>query len=335
MERVAVIGASGAVGSEIIRILEKRNFPLKSLRCFTSSRSVGKSILFRGEPIPFELLTQDALQEIDLAFFAAGSSTSKEWIPRAKNTLCIDSSSAFRKVAPLIIPEINFDAMNNHRGLLCSPNCVATVLLMPLAPLHRKFKVKRIVMSTYQAASGAGAYLVKHLQEETLAHLQGTTIAGPLPFPYAFNLYPHNSELMDSGYVDEEIKIVDETRKILGDDSIQLSATCVRVPVLRAHSISVNVEFHNPFSLAEATSLIQAMPGVRLFEDREKNRFPTPLDATNQDDIFVGRLRVDPSQANTLEFWAVGDQLLKGAALNAVQIAEMAKQQLTTSSSQS
>jgi len=306
MERVAVIGASGAVGSEIVRILEKRNFPMRSLRCFTRLRP----------------LTQEALNEIDLAFFAAGSAVSKQWIPLANNTLCIDSSSAFRNSVPLIIPEINADAMNNHRGVIASPNCVATVLLMPLAPLHRQFQAKRIVMSTYQAASGAGAYLVKHLQDETLATLNGTSIPPILPFPYAFNLYPHNSELTNSGYVDEEIKILDETRKILGDDSIMLSATCVRVPVLRAHSIAVNVEFRKPFTLAEATELIRSMPGVVLFEDREKNRFATPHDASNRDEIFVGRLRIDPSQPNTLEFWAVGDQLLKGAALNAVQIAE-------------
>ncbi len=327
MERVAVIGASGAVGSEIVRILDERKFPLTSLRCFTSSRSIGQTITFREKQIPFELLTEDALQQTDLAFFAAGSAVSKQWIPLAKNTLCVDSSSAFRKTAPLIIPEINEDAMNGHNGLLCSPNCVATVLLMPLAPLHREFQAKRIVMSTYQAASGAGAYLVKHLKDETQAHLNGLSIPGPLPFPYAFNLYPHNSELTASGYVDEELKVRDETRKILDCDSIQLSATCVRVPVLRAHSISVNVEFHKPFTLEQATELIKAMPGVILFEDREKNRFPTPHDASHRDEIFVGRLRMDPSQPNTLEFWAVGDQLLKGAALNAVQIAEKLKQQ--------
>jgi aspartate-semialdehyde dehydrogenase len=324
MERVAVIGASGAVGREIVRILQERKFPLKQLRCFTSSRSVGGSILFQDQQIPFESLTKEALRQIDLAFFAAGSTISKEWIPQVGNALCIDSSSAFRKTAPLIIPEINADAMKLHTGLICSPNCVATVLLMPLAPLHRHFKTKRIVMSTYQAASGAGASLVKHLQAETLAHLNGISIPSPLPFPYAFNLYPHDSELADSGYVDEESKILDETRKILEDESIQLSATCVRVPVLRAHSISVNVEFHNPFTLAQATDLIKLMPGVKFFEDREKNRFATPHDASHRDEIYVGRLRIDPSQPNTLEFWAVGDQLLKGAALNAVQIAETA-----------
>ncbi len=321
MERVAVIGASGAVGTEIVQTLQKRNFPLSSLRCFTSPRSIGQSITFGDEQIPFEQLTPDVFDQIDIAFFAAGSAISKEWIPLAKNTLCIDSSSAFRKEVPLVIPEINAEAMIGHR-VIASPNCVATVLLMPLAPLHRLFQAKRIVLSTYQAASGGGASLVKHLHDETRAHLNGETIASMLPHPYAFNLYPHNSALFPSGYVDEEIKVRDETRKILGDETIALSATCVRVPVLRSHSISANIEFKKPFELEQAIEAIRSAPGVNYFEDRAKNRFPTPADANLKDEILVGRLRIDESQPNTLEFWAVGDQLLKGAALNAVQIAE-------------
>jgi aspartate-semialdehyde dehydrogenase len=321
MKRVAVVGASGAVGSEIIRCLEKRNFPLDSLRCFTSPRSVGQSVSYNGTQIPFEPLTQEALDACDLVFMAAGSSVSKEWIPKIHQAFCIDSSSAFRKQVPLIIPEINADAMRGHR-IVSSPNCVATVLLMPLAPLHKLFKAKRIILSSYQAASGAGAYLVKHLKEETKAHLAGLSIPSPLAHPYAFNLYTHNSPLFDCGYVDEEIKVGEETRKILGDNSIALSATCVRVPVLRSHSISANIEFRNPFKLEEAIEAIRSMPGVIYFEDRLTNRFATPFDTNNKDEIFVGRLRIDKTQPNTLELWAVGDQLLKGAALNAVQIAE-------------
>ncbi len=317
--QIAVIGASGAVGSEIIKLLETRNFPVKTLRCFASLGSLGKTIPFRGGKIPLEVLEP---LNVDIAFFAAGSSISKEWIPKT-NALCIDSSSAFREKAPLIIPEINRHAMKNHNNIIASPNCAATILSMPLAPLHRLYKTKRIIVSTYQAASGAGAHLVKHLQEETLAKLQGQNFSTMLPYPYAFNVFPHTSELDKSGYVGEELKMLHETRKILEDSAIALSATCVRVPVLRAHSISANVEFHHPFELDEAIAAVKAMPGVILFEDRAKNRFPTPFDATGCDEIFCGRFRIDPSQPNTLEFWAVGDQLLKGAALNAVQIAEV------------
>ncbi|HEX2582851.1 MAG TPA: aspartate-semialdehyde dehydrogenase [Chlamydiales bacterium] len=316
--RIAVIGASGAVGSEIIKLLETRNFPVKTLRCFASSRSLGKTVSFRGEKIPLEVLEPI---HVDLAFFAAGSSISKEWIPKTQ-ALCIDSSSAFRETAPLIIPEINAHALKNHTNIVASPNCAATILLMPLAPLHKLYKAKRIVVSTYQAASGAGVHLMNHLQEETLAKLQGRSFATALAYPYAFNVFPHPSELDKSGYVGEELKMRHETRKILEDPTIALSATCVRVPVLRAHSVSANVEFHSPFDLEEAIAAVQATAGVLLFEDRAKNRFPTPFDATGRDEIFCGRFRIDPSQPNTLEFWAVGDQLLKGAALNAVQIAE-------------
>lgn len=313
---VAVIGATGAVGQEIVRLLIERKFPLHNLRLFSSSKSVGKII----HSIPVEPL--EDLKNIDLAFFAAGSSVSKEWIPKM-NCLCIDSSSAFRATDPLIIPEINPHAIKGHRGILCSPNCTATVLLMPLFSLHRRFGVKRIVTSTYQAASGAGAQLVHQLQEETRAHLENRSYPNTLPFPYAFNLYPHNSSLHESGYVDEEIKMRFETRKILEDETIQLSATCVRVPVLRAHSVSANVEFKRPFSLEDVYQTLQDVPGIKVFENRQTNRFPTPLDVTGKNEVYCGRFRLDPSQPNTLEFWSVGDQLLKGAALNAVQIAEL------------
>jgi aspartate-semialdehyde dehydrogenase len=316
--KIAVIGASGAVGNEIVRLLETRNFPVKMLRCFATPRSLGKTISFRGQQIPLEILEH---LDVDLAFFAAGSAISKEWIPKT-NALCIDSSSAFRETVPLVIPEINAHAMKNHSNVIASPNCAATILLMPLAPLHRLYQVKRIVVSTYQAASGAGAHLVKYLEEETRAKLLGQYFPTTLPYPYAFNLFPHTSELHANGYVGEELKMLHETRKILEDPTIALSATCVRVPILRAHSVSANIEFRRPFELNEAIAAVKAMPGVILFEDRSKNRFPTPFDATGRNEIFCGRFRIDPSQPNTLEFWAVGDQLLKGAALNAVQIAE-------------
>lgn len=323
MQTVAIIGVTGAVGQEILRLLDERSFPLHSLRCFASPRSLGQTVLFKQERLPVEKL--ESLKNIDLAFFCAGSSLSKEWKSKA-DCLVIDSSSAFRMdpSVPLIIPEINAHAIRGN--WIASPNCAATVLLMPLFPLHQKFRVKRIVASTYQAASGAGAHLLKELQEETKAYLEEKPYAHHLPFPYAFNLYPHNSRLDSSGYVEEEIKMRDETRKILEDLSIQLSATCVRVPVLRAHSVSANIEFHHSFSLAEIEDSLKNTKGVQFFENRSQNRFATPLDATGKDDIFCGRVRMDPSQPNTLEFWSVGDQLRKGAALNAVQIAETVKQ---------
>lgn len=312
-QRVAIIGATGAVGQEIVRLLIERNFPYQQIRLFASAKSAGKTI----HSIPVETL--HSLDGIDLAFFAAGSAISKEWIPKAP-CVCIDSSSAYRGSAPLIIPEINAHAMKGN--LLSSPNCAATILLMPLFSLHRLFRVKRIVVSTYQAASGAGAHLLRELQEETRAFLEHRPYRHTLPFPYAFNLYPHNSPLTASGYVEEELKIGNETRKILEDDSIRVSATCVRVPVLRAHSVAANVEFHNSFSLEQVYSALENVPGLKVFEDRNANRFATPLDTTGKNEVFCGRFRIDPSQPNTLEFWAVGDQLLKGAALNAVQIAE-------------
>jgi aspartate-semialdehyde dehydrogenase len=321
MKTVGVIGASGAVGREIVRQLELRAFPLEELRLFASEKSLGKTLPFKSESILLEKLDFAALQDLDLAFFCAGSSVSREWIPKAKGFV-IDSSSAFRSEFPLIIPEINAHAIGNSRAI-ASPNCTATVLLMTLFKLHRLFKAKRIVASTYQAASGGGAALLQHLEEETRAHLEGRPHPPLFPFPYAFNVYPHNSSLLPSGYVEEEMKLADETRKILEDPNIQVSATCVRVPVLRAHSISANVEFHRPFRIEEIYEALEGVEGLAVFEDRRLNRFATPAEAVGKNDIFCGRFRIDPSQPNTLEFWAVGDQLLKGAALNAVQIGEL------------
>lgn len=322
MKTIAIVGATGAVGQEILRLLEERKFPLSSLRCFASHRSLGKKIRFCGEEIALE--TIDALKQSDLSFFCAGSAVSKEWISKV-DSFVVDSSSAFRMnpEVPLIIPEINAHALTRCKRLASSPNCAATILLMPLYSLHRKFKAKRIVASTYQAASGAGAFLLRELQEETKAVLENRSYPHSLPFPYAFNLYPHNSRLDASGYVEEEIKMEAETKKILEDDQIRVSATCIRVPVLRAHSVSANVEFHSSFTLDEIYETLRSVPGIKLFEDRSQNRFPTPFDATGKDEVLCGRFRIDPSQPNTLEFWAVGDQLRKGAALNAVQIAEL------------
>jgi aspartate-semialdehyde dehydrogenase len=328
----AIIGATGAVGEQILHLLEKRAFPVQNLTCFASPGSVGKTVLFRGRSIPIQTLSERSFDDVDLAFFCAGASVSRQYVPIARRakTFVVDSSSAFRQESdvPLVIPEINAHALQSAKGLAASPNCAATMLLMPLYPLHRLYRVKRIVAATYQAASGAGARLMRDLLEETKAYLEGKFDPHSTSVPYAFNLFPHNSELHENGYVEEECKMLFETRKILEDESIQLSATCVRVPVLRAHSIAANVEFHRPVSIREAESAIASMPGVRLFQDRSKNRFPTPRDASGIDEVLCGRLRIDAGQPNTLEFWSVGDQLLKGAALNAVQIAELVEELL-------
>jgi aspartate-semialdehyde dehydrogenase len=324
---ISIIGATGAVGQQILELLSQRRFPLRQLRCFASPQSAGKTIRFQNQDILLETLHPGCFSQTDLAFFCAGSSISKAWIPEAKSAkaFIIDSSSALRMLTevPLIIPEINAHAIHRHQGIVASPNCAATILLMPLFSLHRLYRAKRIVTSTYQAASGAGAHLLRELQAETRAFLDNRPYPHLLPHPYAFNLYPHNSALRENGYVEEEIKMAEETRKILEDETIQVSATCVRVPVLRAHSVSANVEFHSPFSLEEVYEALQKVPGLKVFEDRAQNRFATPVDVTGKDEVYCGRFRIDPTQPNTLEFWAVGDQLLKGAALNAVQIGEL------------
>ncbi len=326
--QIALIGATGAVGKEILRLLEERNFPVAALRCFASPRSLGKKIAFRGEEIPLEVLGPGSFKEINIVFLCAGRKISAEFAPLAvqEGALAIDSSSYFRgnPHVPLIIPEINPEALEDHEGIIASPNCVTTIMLMALAPLHRRCPIKRIVAATYQAASGAGQAAMEELEQETLAHLENRPFERTvMPHPYAFNLFTHNSPLTDSGYVEEEIKMLDETRKILNDPNIRVTATCVRVPVLRAHSEALNVEFSAPFSKEEAYEILKTAPGLTLLEDRSKNRFPMPIDATGKDPVYCGRIREDKTQPNTLELWVVGDQLLKGAALNAIQIAEL------------
>jgi aspartate-semialdehyde dehydrogenase len=314
MKHVAIIGATGVVGREVVRLLLERGFPCHTLSCFASERSAGKTV----HSVPVQVLHDRAFETVDLAFFCAGSGISRQYIPLAlrSGAHVIDSSSAYRTDPhiPLCIPELNGDLIHHHR-LIASPNCVASILLMILAPLHQLFRAKRVILTTYQAASGGGATLMQRLYDETRTFLHG---ALPSPSPYAFNLFLHDSRLHEDLYVEEERKIQFEVCKILQDESIRVSATCVRVPVLRAHSLSANVEFHQLPNLAQAQIALQAMPGVCYWHDR----FPTPHDATGKPDVFCGRLRIDRSHSHALEFWAVGDQLLKGAALNAVQIAE-------------
>jgi aspartate-semialdehyde dehydrogenase len=327
--QVAIVGVTGAVGQEMLRVLERRTFPVSALRGFASPRSSGKTFTFRGEEIAIEQLQTGCFKDRDIVLFSAGKKISLEQAALASQAgaLVIDNSSAFRSdpKVPLIIPEINPEAFKKHQGIVSCPNCSTAIALMALAPLHKKARIRRIVAATYQAASGAGAKAMEELTEETRAHLEGRTFARTaMPFPYAFNLFIHNSPLNENGYVDEELKMVNETRKILEDSSIQVTATCVRVPVLRAHSIALNVEFHSPISREEAYAILRKSPGIRVLEELGVNRFPMPLDASGQDHVLCGRIREDISQPNTLELWVVGDQLLKGAALNSVQIAELA-----------
>ncbi len=326
--RLAIVGATGAVGNELLRVLEKRKFPIEELRLFASPRSCGKEIFFQGKAFSLQTLSEKAFDGIDLAIFSAGSKVAREWAPCAakKGVKVIDNSSAFRMDAdvPLIIPEINPHALKEEHNIISSPNCSAAIMLMAVAPLHRRFKAVRIVAATYQAASGAGYQAMKELEEETRAHLECLPYTrSVMPHPYAFNLFPHNSPLEENGYVEEELKMLHETRKILEDDQIWINATCVRVPVLRAHSEALNITFSQPVSVEEAYEILKAAPGVTILEDRERNRFPMPSDASGQDNVFCGRIRKDFSFPNTLDLWVVGDQLLKGAALNAVQIAEL------------
>jgi aspartate-semialdehyde dehydrogenase len=325
---IAIIGATGAVGQEMLRVLEQRHFPVKEIHCFASPQSVGKTLLFKGKPVPARQLSDNCFQGIDIALFSAGKKISLTYAPLAVKAGClvVDNSSAYRMdpKVPLVIPEINAHALENHSGIISSPNCTATVMLMAIAPLHRQFKIRRIVMATYQAASGAGQKAMLELQEESRALLENRAfIRTAMPFPYAFNLFAHNAPMTSSGYNEEEIKVVEEARKILEEPELRIAVTCVRVPVLRAHSEALNVEFENPITAAQAKEILQKAPGVTVLEDWEQNRFPMPIDASGKDDIFVGRIRQDLSNPNTLDLWAVGDQLLKGAALNAVQIAEM------------
>jgi len=324
---IAIIGATGAVGQEMLRLLEQRQFPVKEIHCFASPQSAGKAVLFKGRQILIEQLHPACFQGMDIALFSAGKKISLTYGPLAVQAGClvVDNSSAFRMdpSVPLVIPEINVHALHSHAGIISSPNCTATVMLMALAPLHQKFKIRRIVAATYQAASGAGQRAVVELQEESRAILEGRPFQRTaMPFPYAFNLFPHNAPMTSSGYNEEEIKVIEEVRKILEEPELRIAVTCVRVPVLRAHSEALNVEFENPITPQLAKEVLGKAPGVKVLEDWDNNRFPMPIDASGQDEIFVGRIRQDLSNPHTLDLWAVGDQLLKGAALNAIQIVE-------------
>jgi len=328
---VAIVGATGAVGVELIRCLEERRFPLAELRLFASARSAGKTLLFRGEPLAVRELEEDSFRGVDIALFSAGGGTSKRFAPLAveQGAVVVDNSSAFRmdKAVPLVVPEINPEAARAHRGIIANPNCSTIIAITPLWPVHRINRLRRMIVSTYQAASGAGAAAMEELRESTRAYLDGRSYENKvLPHPYAFNLFSHNARIdPESGYNEEETKVIRETHKIYGDDSIRIAATCVRVPVLRAHSIAINFECERPITPEQVRDLMQTAPGVKLVDDRERNYFPMPKDASGQDPILVGRIRRDVSDPSgrSIALFVAGDQLLKGAALNAVQIAEL------------
>ncbi|TLZ27238.1 MAG: aspartate-semialdehyde dehydrogenase [Gammaproteobacteria bacterium] len=327
---VAIVGATGAVGVELIRCLEERRFPLSELRLFASARSAGKMLAFRGQALAVRELNEHSFSGVDIALFSAGGSTSKRFAPiavRAGATV-VDNSSAFRMDAgvPLVVPEINPHTLRSHQGIIANPNCCAIIAITPLWPIHRSNRIRRLTLATYQAASGAGAAAMQELLESTRAYLEGRAYQHKvLPHPYAFNLFSHNTSIDPvTGYNDEETKVIQETRKIFGDPDIRVSATCVRVPVLRAHSVAITLECERPITPAQVRELLQSAPGVKLVDDAQRNYFPMPQDASGQDPILVGRIRQDLSDpgGRSICLFVAGDQLLKGAALNAVQIAE-------------
>ena len=327
---VAIVGATGAVGAEFIGCLTERNFPVGKLKALASARSAGKTLDFRGQKIVVEELTEKSFDGVDIALFSAGGSISRKFAPIAvkAGAVVVDNSSAFRvdPEVPLVIPEVNAGRIKDHKGIIANPNCSTITALVPLWPIHRKNRIKRVILSTYQAASGAGAAAMEELEQSTRAFLDGRPFeAKVIPHPYAFNVFSHNSAIdPETGYNDEETKVIRETRKIFEDDRLAIGATCIRVPVLRAHSEAITFECEKPIGEAEVRAILREAPGVRIVDDREKNYFPMPIDASGQGDVLVGRIRKDRSDptGHSISMFVAADQLLKGAALNAVQIAE-------------
>lgn len=325
---IAIAGATGAVGVEFLKVLEDRNFPVKEMRLLASARSVGKTLRFRGVDVPVQELTKDSFQGIDIALFSAGASRSLEFAPAAvaAGAVVVDNSSAFRMrdEVPLIVPEVNPEQIRKHQGILANPNCSTIQMVMAVYPIHKEANVERISVATYQATSGAGAAAMQELIDSTKQALAGEKIT-PKQFvhPIAFNLIPHIDVFQPNGYTKEEMKMVFETRKILGAPEMKITATCVRIPTLRAHSEAINLRTTRKITVERVRELYTKAPGVRLVDDPAHNLYPMPIDATGQYDTLVGRIREDVSQENGLDIFCVADQLLKGAALNAVQIAEL------------
>jgi aspartate-semialdehyde dehydrogenase len=346
---IAVVGATGAVGQELLRVLERRSFPVASLRPISSARSVGKSVRFRDESVPVQQLAEDSFEEIDFAFFSAGGEVSRKYAPIAcqADAIVIDNSSAFRmdEYVPLVIPEINAEDVRRHRGLIANPNCTTAITLMALFPLHRAFGVRRIFAASYQAVSGSGTRAIDELTRQTksvsadhegrshrpvgdeietsdarASHSEQATV---YPHPIAFNVLPHVDSFLETGYTREEMKMQNEARKIMHLPQFCASVTCVRVPVYRAHSVAVSAEFERTVSVEQAREVLAKAPGLELVDEPQNSRYPMPLGVTGKDNCQVGRVRLDCAFENGLSFWVSGDQLLKGAALNAAQIAEL------------
>jgi len=326
---LAIAGVTGAVGQEFVKILEQRDFPFDSLKVLASSRSTGRKITCKRKEYIVEELTKDSFKGIDIALFSAGGDRSKEFAPAAvkAGAVVVDNSSAFRMDpdVPLVIPEINPEQIQNHKGIIANPNCSTIIGIVPVWPLHKANPVKRMVISTYQAASGAGYKAMLELENQSRDILDGKEpTCEVFPYQIAFNAFCHNSKLDRTGYNLEEVKMVKETQKIFDCPDIAITCTCVRIPVFRAHCESINLEFADPITPDQARDLLGTAPGVSIIDDRDNNRFPMPLDATGKDDVFVGRIRQDDSIPDNhgINIWVAGDQLRKGAALNAVQIAE-------------
>jgi aspartate-semialdehyde dehydrogenase len=331
---VAIAGVTGAVGAEFIATMNKRGFCVGKLKALASARSAGKTIDFRGQKVVIEELNENSFDGVDIALFSAGGGISRKFAPSAvkAGAVVIDNSSAYRMDpnVPLVIPEINANRIREHKGIIANPNCAAITALVPLWPIHRSNRIKRLILSTYQAASGAGAAAMEELVESTRASLNGQAYQPQvMPHPYAFNLFSHNTAVdPETGYNDEETKVINETRKIFEDDRIAVGVTCVRVPVLRAHCEAITFECEKPIGEHEVRAILANAPGVRIVDDRTKNHFPMPIDASGQDDVLVGRIRKDLSDpsGHSITMFVAADQLLKGAALNAIQIAELLPQ---------
>lgn len=325
---VAIVGATGAVGIEMMKTLEKRNFPVGKLTLLASARSAGKPLPFKGEMIPVQELTEKSFAGVDVALFSAGGGISKQYAPFATQAgaVVVDNSSAFRMEAdvPLVVPEVNGADIKANRGIIANPNCSTAITLMALWPLHQAFGVKRIFASTYQAVSGTGAQAIKELEDQVAAIAAGQPVPRTVyPHQIAFNVLPHVDSFLESGYTKEEMKMQNEGRRIMHHPSFKASVTCVRVPVYRAHSIAVSAEFERPVSIAAAREALAAAKGLDILDEPANAKYPLPLNVAGSDNCQVGRLRLDCALDNGLAFWVVGDQLLKGAALNAVQIAEL------------
>lgn len=326
---VAVVGATGAVGIEMLKTLEKRNFPIENLYLIASERSAGKVINFMGKDYTVEALTETVFdgKNIDIALFSAGGCRARDFAKFAvkAGALVIDNSSEFRNdpEVPLVVPEVNAHAIKNHKGIIANPNCSTIQMVVALAPIHKAFGIKRVVVSTYQAASGAGLTAMAECETQMREHLDCKTVTvEKFAHQLAFNLIPHIDEFTENGYTKEELKMVKETKKIMEDDSLKVTATCVRVPVMRAHSEVINIETEKPITAKEATAIWEKSEGIIVIDKPENKEYPMPLFCANKDEVFLGRIREDISADNALTFWCVSDQILKGAALNAVQIAE-------------